>query len=209
MSDGLEILPKTVREILKVDNDEIVRLCQVGNLPLKQNEKGYTYFTTDDVKLLKRMQDVQNKAKQIEEQSIKLRNGLKKIPSNKSDISQDILNNEKKQVPAVVKNDETIKLLKQITGAVKNIESGVYDKIGSLLDEKLENKLETKLTEKLAGIDDVIMDLVRCKAEAEDMRKQLAENSKEIYSLKNELSRYKKVAGKFYIKKPARDAFEL
>ncbi|MCR5261613.1 MAG: hypothetical protein K6C94_07215 [Candidatus Gastranaerophilales bacterium] len=208
MSDGLEILPKTVRDILKVDNDEIIRLCQAGNLPLKQNEKGYTYFTTDDVKLLKRMQDIQNKAKQLEDTAIQLRSGLKKIPANPSDIDAANENGINKQLPAV-QNDETIKLLKQITGAVKNIETGVYDKIGSLLDEKLENKLETKLTEKLGGIDDVIMDLVRCKAEAEDMRKQLAENSKEIYALKNELSRFKKVAGNFYIKKQPKDAFEV
>lgn len=39
MADGLEILPKTVRDILKVNNDEILRLCKSGNVPLKKMKK--------------------------------------------------------------------------------------------------------------------------------------------------------------------------
>lgn len=198
MADGLEILPKTVRDILKVNNDEILRLCKSGNVPLKKNEKGLTYFTTDDVKTLKRLQDLQSQASMQEEKSVQLKNGLKKTPSKHPETTP--------QLPAEQKRaDETLALLKQITGAVKNIETGVYDKFATLLDEKLESKLE----EKLGGIDAVIMDLVRCKTEAEDMRKKLAQNDKEIYELKNELSCYKKLAGNIYIKKQVEKVFDF
>lgn len=198
MADGLEILPKTVRDILKVNNDEILRLCKSGNVPLKKNGKGLTYFTTEDVKTLKRLQDLQNQATMQEEKSVQLKNRLKKTPSKHTETAP--------QLPVEQKRaDETLALLKQITGAVKNIETGVYDKFATLLDEKLESKLE----EKLGGIDAVIMDLVRCKTEAEDMRKKLAQNDKEIYELKNELSCYKKLAGNIYIKKQAEKVFDF
>lgn len=203
MGDSLEILPRTVREILKVDNNEIVRLCKVGDVPLRQNEKGLTYFTTDDVKTLKRLQDIQNKTKFHEEKSVQLKNGLKKLPVKKAEFLPEKQDNQK----AV--NEETVALLKQITGAVKNIETGFYDKFSVILEEKLEDKLESKLEEKLGGIDAVIMDLVRCKSEADDMRKKLAENDKEIFTLKNELACYKKIAGNFYVKKQKEEPFSL
>ena len=196
MGDSLQILPKTVREILKIDNDEIINLCQAGDIPLKTNEKGLTYFTTDDVKTLKKLQDLQNKAVSIQEKTVQLKNKLKK--SSPKNI----------QLPAQ-KNDETVLLLKQITGAVKNIETGFYDKFSAILEDKLENKLETKLEEKLGGIDAVIMDLVRCKTEADDMRKKIAEQNKQIYSLKNELSSFKKVAGNIYIKKTNKQILDI
>ncbi|MBQ2645096.1 hypothetical protein IJG14_05960 [bacterium] len=203
MVDSLEILPKTVRDILKINNEDIVRLCKSANMPLKQNEKGLTYFTTDDLKTLKRLQDVQNQTKYNEEKSIQLKNGLKKLPVNKNETTA------KQKENNIIKNDETIALLKQITGAVKNIEDGFYSKFSTILEEKLENKLESKLEEKLGGIDTVIMDLVRSKSEADDMRKQIADNKKEIYALKNELSRFKKIAGNFYIKKDDKQIFDL
>lgn len=212
MNEGLEILPKTVRDILKIDNNEIVRLCQAGNLPLRQNSKGLTYFTTDDVKILKKMQDLQNTAQEKEIKAIQLKNGLKKTPAKKSEpVKQHIKTTVKpsaqssSQLPAPVKKDETVALLKQITGAVKNIETGFYDKFALVLEEKLENKLE----EKLGGIDKVILDLVSSKTEAEELRRKLAESSKEIFALKNELSCYKKMVGNIYIRKEKEEVFDI
>ena len=206
MGDSLEILPRTVREILKINNEEILRLCKVAAIPLRQNNKGLTYFTTDDVKTLKRLQEVQLKTKEIEKKSVQLKQGLKKLPAKKLEL---VKKDKKENLPDTTVQKETIALLKQITGAVKNIETGFYDKFSLILDEKLENKLESKLEEKLGGIDAVIMDLVRCKSEADDMRKQLAKNDREIYTLKNELASYKKVAGNLYVKKKVEEPFKI
>ena len=195
-TENLEIMPKTVRAILNIDNDKIISLCKVGDIPLKSNKKGLTYFTSDDVKTLQSLNDIQNKTKSIEEKQIKLKNDFKKNISSKP---------ENKIAAPAVKNTErtpqhsysdTVKLLKQITGTVKNIEKGIYNKFSNILEVKLEEKLE----EKLGGLDEVIIDLVRSKTENETLRKQLCEKEKEIYSLKNELSGYKKLAGNIYIK---------
>ena len=56
MADSLEILPKTVRALLNINNDEILHLCKEGDVPLRQNAKCLTYFTTEDVKTLKKLQ---------------------------------------------------------------------------------------------------------------------------------------------------------
>ena len=68
--------------------------------------------------------------------------------------------------------------------------------------------MEEKLEEKLGGIDEVIMDLVRSKAEAEQMRKDMAEKDKEIYALKNELSSFRQIIGSIYIKQELEDEFD-
>ena len=179
-SENIEIMPKTVREILNIDNEEIISLCKVGDIPLKRNKKGLTYFTRDDVRTLQRLNSIQNRTKSIEEKPIKLRNNFRKIIS---------LNSENKTAAPAVRNTETapqqsygdtVKLLKQITGTVKSIEKGIYSKFSDILEVKLEEKLE----EKLGGLDEVIIDLVRAKTENETLRKQLAEKEKDIYTLK-------------------------
>lgn len=190
MADSLEILPKTVRALLNINNDEILHLCKEGDVPLRQNAKGLTYFTTEDVKTLKKLQEIQAKTKS--EPVIQLKNSLKKLPAKRHDA--------KSQLPENFSNAETVALLKQISAAVTSIESGVYNKFSVLLEEKLE--------EKLGGIDEVIMDLVRSKAEAEQMRKDMAEKDKEIYALKNELSSFRQIIGSIYIKQELEDEFD-
>lgn len=190
MADSLEILPKTVRALLNINNDEILHLCKEGDIPLRQNAKGLTYFTTEDVKTLKKLQEIQAKTKS--EPVIQLKNSLKKLPAKRHDAKSQLSENSS--------NAETVALLKQISAAVTSIESGVYNKFSVLLEEKLE--------EKLGGIDEVIMDLVRSKAEAEQMRKDMAEKDKEIYALKNELSSFRQIIGSIYIKQELEDEFD-
>lgn len=192
MGDGLEILPKTVRDILKINNDEIVNLCKIADIPLKQNAKGLTYFTTEDIKTLKKIQETQQKVQNIEKKFVKLKNNLTNTPSKNDTVP-------KKSLPEKVaadSNKDTLMLLQQITDTVKSIEQGFYTKFSSVLDEKLDAKLE----EKLGGIDEVIMDLVRSKTELNVMRQQIADKDKEIYELKNELASYRKITGRFYFK---------
>ena len=195
-SDNIEIMPKTVRAILNIDNEEIINLCKTGDIPLKRNKKGLTYFTGEDVKTLQKLNDIQKSARHLEKQSAKLNGGLENVSENNSENSTEphslqITENINQKL-----YKDTALLLKQITGSVKNIENGIYDKFSDILEEKLEDKLE----EKLGGLDEVIIDLVRAKTENETLRKRISENEKLIYSLKNELSKYSKLAGKLYIK---------
>lgn len=197
-TESLEIMPKTVRAILNINNSEIINLCKIGDIPLKRNKKGLTYFTNEDVQTLQRLNSVQKRAKYLEEKSVQLKNGFKKTLAKKIEKSNNTVKEENKvQLPQQQStNNDTIKFLKQITGAVKNIESGMYNKFSNILETKLEEKLE----EKLGGLDEVIMDLVHSKAENEELRKKLSDKEKEVYSLKNEVNSYKKIAGSLYIK---------
>ena len=195
-SENIEIMPKTVRAILNIDNEEIINLCKTGDIPLKRNKKGLTYFTGEDVKTLQKLNDIQKSARHLEKQSAKLNGGLENVSENNSENS---IEQHPLQITENINQKlykDTALLLKQITGSVKNIENGIYDKFSDILEEKLEDKLE----EKLGGLDEVIIDLVRAKTENETLRKRISENEKLIYSLKNELSKYSKLAGKLYIK---------
>ena len=50
-------------------------------------------------------------------------------------------------------------------------------------------------------MDEVVVELVRCKTENETLRYKMNELNKELYNLKNELSRYKSIGLGFYVKK--------
>ena len=71
--------------------------------------------------------------------------------------------------------------------------------------ESLENKLSEKISkvidEKLEGMDDVVVELIRCKTDNETLKQKIVDLNKEVYQLKNELNSYKSVGLGFYKKK--------
>ena len=79
--------------------------------------------------------------------------------------------------------------------------------VNGLLDtlNKMENNITTSMTklldEKLEGMDDVVLELVRCKTENENLKNKINELNKENYRLKNTLSSFKPLVANFYIKK--------
>lgn len=76
-----------------------------------------------------------------------------------------------------------------ITKSVETLETSITDKLTKVLDEKLD------------GIDEVIVELVRCKTENETLRNKVNELNKVVYNLKNELNKYHNIAFDFYIRK--------
>ncbi len=78
--------------------------------------------------------------------------------------------------------------------------------------EKMENNLTGSLSkiidEKLDGMDEVVVELIRCKTENENLRQKINELNKENYNLKNKVKSYKSVGLGFYLKK-AQDNFSL
>ena len=63
------------------------------------------------------------------------------------------------------------------------------DKIAKVIDEKLE------------GMDEVVVELIRCKTDNETLRQKIVDLNKEIYHLKNKLNCYKSVGLGLYVKK--------
>lgn len=79
--------------------------------------------------------------------------------------------------------------LASILSSLKDLETSLSDKIGKVIDEKLE------------GMDEVVVELIRCKTDNETLKQKIVDLNKEIYQLKNELNSYKPVALGLYRKK--------
>jgi hypothetical protein len=96
-----------------------------------------------------------------------------------------------------MERNETLPVTKPNTQAVVN---GLLETLN-----KMENNITTSMTklidEKLEGMDDVVLELVRCKTENENLKNKVNELNKENFKLKNILSSFKPLFAGFYIKK--------
>ena len=79
--------------------------------------------------------------------------------------------------------------IQNILTSLKEMENSLSDRIAKVIDDKLE------------GMDEVVVELIRCKTDNETLRQKLVHLNKELYQLKNELNSYKPVAMGFYVKK--------
>ncbi|MBO8430896.1 hypothetical protein IAC76_05865, partial [Spirochaetes bacterium] len=79
--------------------------------------------------------------------------------------------------------------IQNILTSLKEMENSLSDRIAKVIDEKLE------------GMDEVVVELIRCKTDNETLRQKIVDLNKELYQLKNELNSYKPVAMGFYVKK--------
>ena len=79
--------------------------------------------------------------------------------------------------------------------------------VNNLIDtlSKMENNITSSMTklidEKLEGMDDVVLELVRCKTENENLKNKINDLNKENFRLKNILNSFKPLLCGFYIKK--------
>lgn len=80
--------------------------------------------------------------------------------------------------------------------AIMNILTSLKD-----LESKLSNRISKVIDEKLEGMDEVVVELIRCKTDNETLRQKIIDLNKEIYQLKNDLNSYKPVGLGFYKKK--------
>ena len=76
-----------------------------------------------------------------------------------------------------------------ILASIKNMENTLSDKISKVIDEKLE------------GMDEVVVELIRCKTDNETLKQKIIDLNKEIYQFKNDLNSYKHVGLGLYKKK--------
>lgn len=76
-----------------------------------------------------------------------------------------------------------------ILSSIRDLETTLSDKISKVIDEKLE------------GMDEVVVELIRCKTDNETLRQKIIDLNKEIYQLKNDINAYKPVGLGLYRKK--------
>ncbi len=166
--------PKMVRELLDVDNDRIINLCKKISLVPKKNSKGQTYFSRDDVKILKRIQDLQTQARKTQEA-------------------------KQKAIQAPVVQTQPVidpKLAKTAIDTLDRLNNTL-----NTLEENLSNKLIAVLDDKLDGMDEVVVELIRAKTENENLRHKINELNKENFYLKNNLNSYKPLGFGLFTKK--------
>ena len=70
-----------------------------------------------------------------------------------------------------------------------------------VFQKDLEEKISSLIDDKLDGMDEVVVELIRCKTENETLRFKMNEMEKLNYSLKNQLSSYKNIGFNLYLKK--------
>ena len=168
---------ETVQNLLKLDNKGIAKLCAQVSLMPKKDGYGRAYFSKDDVEILR-------KVKGLYEQSYKMQNNAMSNPA------QPIQNTPQQPVNVPqVRNNTANNSVSQILSSIQTMENIISDKLSKIIDEKLD------------GMDEVVVELVRCKTENETLRYKLNELNKENYNLKNEISKFKNVGLGLYVKK--------
>lgn len=148
--------PQEVRNILKTDNREIIRLCKQASIVPKKDGNGQTYFSSSEVNNLKNLQEKSAKS-----------TALTQVDSQK------VVNN--------------------LITSLEDMEKNITSTMSKLIDEKLD------------GMDEVVVELIRCKTENETLRQKINELNKENYHLKNTIKGYKSVGLGLYIKKANED----
>ena len=151
--------PQEVRDILKTDNREIVRLCKKASIVPKKDKSGQTYFSYNEVQNLKTIQGAAPKSTALTQAD-----------------SQKVVGN--------------------LLSSLEEMEKSITGSLAKIIDEKLD------------GMDEVVVELIRCKTENETLRQKINELNKENYHLKNTVKSYKSIGMGLYLKK-AVDDFSL
>lgn len=107
----------------------------------------------------------------------------------------EVKNLRKVQAQKGIKTSMAVQLNRQpsaiqnILTSLKEMENTLSARIGKVIDEKLE------------GMDEVVVELIRCKTDNETLRQKIVDLNKEVYQLKNDLNSYKALGMGLYIKK--------
>ena len=102
---------------------------------------------------------------------------------------------------------EEARLLKQAKESKKEVmpKSSSQVVVNTLLSSLKKMELTKVLDERLEGMDEVVVELIRCKTENENLKNKVNELNKENYKLKNTLNSYKPFAFGLFVKKQEDD----
>ena len=169
-----KLTPKMVRRMLGIDNKEIADLCRQISLIPKKDAKGQTYFSKDDVNVLQKIKCLHDDSISKMKQE-KVVNYMARTTQNSQDTQ---------------------------FAPIQTSSNGANELISTFatLEKKMLNKIAKVIDEKLDGMDEVVVELIRCKTENEALRQKINELNKELYNAKNEMATYKPVAFNWYVK---------
>ena len=122
---------------------------------------------------------------------------VKKLRNAKSIVVTEMKNSEKKATLPVMTKPNSQAVVNGLLETLNKMENNITTSMTKLIDEKLE------------GMDDVVLELVRCKTENENLKNKVNELNKENFKLKNVLNSFKPLMCGFYIKKEEDTNFML
>jgi len=112
---------------------------------------------------------------------------VKKLKSAKFSVINKMT--DKKNALSFLSKPSSQTVVNNLIDTLNKMETNIISSTTKLLDEKLE------------GMDDVVLELVRCKTENENLKNKVNELNKENFRLKNILNSFKPLVAGFYIKK--------
>ena len=206
-----------VKRMLGVDDREMRTLCKKGQVSLKKDvHTDRTFFLKDDVELLKKLKELHMKSAEVE-----ARKGLQDVTRKISFAGEGAANRSLK-----AQGDRPIKMLarpqdvapaqiqmqsqavqapdysdEMLSANADNRELKMLIKNLVVSQENVVKRITKVLDEKLEGMDEVVVELIRCKTENEKMQQQVNKLTKENYALKSRMASYKPVGFGLYIKK--------
>ena len=202
---------ETVSNILQLNSKELAKLCAQASLMPKKTPQGKIYFSREDIEILRKAKHLEKKASEkasLSSQKTNTKSSYVTTPIEKLEQPTQAPKQQPKmtqflqQLPEVINYPaekahqtalETKAVAEKICTSLSTMENTIIDKMSKLLDDTL--------SEKLDGMDEVVVELVRCKTENETLRYKMNELNKELYNLKNELSKYQFLGLGLYIKK--------
>ena len=102
-------------------------------------------------------------------------------------ILKNTLKSSKKSTALAQVDSQTV-----VNNLISNLES---------MEQRMTESMSKIIDDKLDGMDEVVVELIRCKTENETLRQKLNELNKENYHLKSTINSYKSVGLGLYIKK--------
>ena len=202
-----------VKRMLGVDDREMRALCKKGQISLKKDvHTDRTFFLKDDVEMLKKLKSLHLKTAEIE-----ARKNLHEVTNKINSVNENMASS--RSLKAQGNMDRPIKMLARpqevrpqmeqmpefndemlsMTGDDRELKMLIKNLVVS--QENVVKRLTKVIDEKLEGMDEVVVELIRCKTENEKMQQQVNKLTKENYALKSRMSSYKPVGFGLYIKK--------
>lgn len=194
-----------VMELLSLEERELMTFVQVlGLSPRKDEKTGRTIFTHRDIEQLKKANDMKKHGEDLEVIARQLGgkpSAVKAVTSPTMAAASSLKNetpsaltpaaNYPSNVAAGTPTSASLQPSGNITmmvEAVSQVKEGILKDLGRLLDDKL------------AGLDEVVVELIRCKSENDSLKKKLDEAIRAKELSEHELSRFKPVQFGFYRK---------
>ena len=206
----------TAGQLLRILNSnpkEVSTLCQKACLKPKKDGFGNIYFSKDDIDVLKKVKELYQHTKELQEEkkraieeAVKKMNIKKEIENESNILYKTKENNFLQRVKEKAQSRE-IAPVEEAAGLVSfdDMENNVVSRSFAKLENNIVDRISSVLNEKMDGLDEIVVELIRAKTENESLRQKLNELNKENFTLKNENSSFKSVGLGFYVKKASDD----